>query len=193
MHKKLLVLMLGLLPAVALAATLRATWNHPTTFTDGTPLPLTMIANTRVQYGDCAADGGMGTIQGETLVVAPTNSIQVTVAGWGDKCMRAYTRATAEGGGGESGPSAVALTTVFPTVPNPPTFTSIATVVYDLRIGRDGVMLARAVGTAPYGSPCGDVVVTQKGSVKYYEISPELVSFSKPPKSAIVVVSCQLA
>lgn len=189
--KHFITMTFGLFASAAVAATLNVSWQHPTQFTDNSPLTIDQIESTRIEYGDCDAAGGWGSKQGETIVAAPATSVQITTAGWGLKCVRGYTRATAAAGGQESAASGVANKNVPPPVPQPPTFITVETVAYEIRNNpAHGVMLGRAVGTVEYNTPCGDVVIVDTGRGKYYEVQPDLVTFSKAPKSAIVVARC---
>lgn len=189
---RLALLVLGaLLTLPAWPATLNVSWSHPTEFTDGSPLAVSQIQHTRIEYGDCSAPGVWGTKQGETTVVPPATSVQITVSGWGNKCVRGYTRATAAAGGLESAASNVAYKLVPVPQPKPPTMTTVENFVYELNLKGNGeIKLASRVGTVAFGVPCGDVPVVQRGGRTYYEVSPEYVDFARAPNSAIVVAAC---
>lgn len=179
---------------VAGAATVSVSWTNATQYTDGTPLGASELKGVRIEYGDCASSGVWGTKQGETLVSYPATSVQITMQGWGDKCVRGYTQtnATAQVPNAESVASNVAWKTVPIPKPNPPVFTVAVADVYEIRVHPlDGPKLARWVGTAEVGAACGDDIIVWGNGYNYHEVSPDLVEFQKAPRSAIVVAACQ--
>jgi hypothetical protein len=166
-----------LLPFAALAANVTASWTHPTQFTDGTSLPLSSIASTRVEYGSCSGTA-FGTKAGEVVVPAPATSITINNFAPGTHCFRAFTRTVAAAGGLESGPSGVATKVIAFPPPNPPTIVTIETVAYSLKYTKSGLRLAKG-GSIALGVPCGSAKVTIKG-IDYNEVSSKDVSGAKP-------------
>lgn len=179
----------ALLTTAGQAATLSVTWQHPTMRTDGTPLALSEIGHTLVEYGDCSAPGVWGSRQGSVEVPAPATGVQITAAGWGDKCVRGYTVTTT---GVSSDASGVAYKTVPEPPPEPPTLTAVETVVYEIQVNpAHGTRVARAVGTVALGAACGEeIIVWGDARGNYHEVSVDQVTFTRAPKSAIVVAKC---
>lgn len=73
------------------------TWVHPTSYEDGTALPLSSIARTELEYGKCntAKDGFLASPAPVTLpVAAPATTRTITGLGAGDWCVRARTVST---------------------------------------------------------------------------------------------------
>lgn len=188
----LLFLLLGVLVFAARsasAATVELSWTHPTSFVDGTPLAIGQIDSTRIEVGTCSAPSVFGTKQGEKVVAAPAASTTLTVNP-GTWCYRAYSKATAAAGGGESVASGVVTGAVPWPNPNPPVLSTTVRTVYEIIPDRwDGARLGRAVGTAPVGTQCtGEGISTQKGIV--YEVPLDAVTLDKMPKSAVVATYC---
>ena len=74
-----LILLLALLPALSWAASADLSWTHPTSYTDGTMLPLSAITSSDVAFGPCNAS--KTAIVGTPTVVsitAPANARTVT-------------------------------------------------------------------------------------------------------------------
>ncbi len=117
----------ALVPSLALAAVLNVTWVHPTKYTDGAALPSSDIAGTRIEWGSCAAGGGWGSKEGETFIAAPATAAQLTVTGWGAKCVRAFTRTTAAAyaPSAESAASAVASKSIPAPLPAAPSAVTV--------------------------------------------------------------------
>lgn len=177
--------------AVSLAATLVVTWDNPTQYTDGSPLAASELEHIRIEYSDCVA-GAFGTPAGEVIVNPQPTEAQLTVAGWGEKCVRAYAKVLPEFGGQESAPSGVVTKVVPIPVPEPPVLRTVENFVYELStLGNGELRLAKRVGTIAFGVPCGEDVIVDRGNRRYYEVSPNLVHFTQAPNSAIVVAACE--
>ena len=182
------LLLCGLVYAVAHASSATVSWTHPTQYTDGSALPLSGIASTRVEYGSCVGTA-FGTKTGEVVVVAPAVTTTVTGLTPSTWCFRAYTKTTAAAGGLESGPSGVASKVIPFPAPNPPVLSTVITVVYDIQQRRYGWMVARRVGTVPLGVECNpEQVVLNRG---YYEVPLDKVDLTRMPRSIIVVSKCE--
>lgn len=187
---------LALVGGLASAATINVTWQNATEYTDGTVMAAGDLAGVRVEYGKCASPGVWGTKIGETFANAPSTSVQVTFNGWGDICVRGFTKtkATALVPNAESVASNVAFKLIPTPAPKPPVLTTVENFVYELDVtGSRAVKLAQRVGTVAFGVPCGEIPVVQRGGRTYYEVSPEHVSFKRAPNSAIVVAHCGAA
>lgn len=177
----------------ARAATIVVTWAHPTQYTDGSDLPLTSIKETLVEYGQCAAQTGntWGTKAGETRVTAPATTVQITTNFFGNICARGYTVTQL---GSVSDASNVGAVVKAEPKPKPPVFVTTLADVYEVKQHPiEGTSLGRMVGTAPLGTPCGDEpVVYDWRWGEFHEVSVDTVTFTKAPKSAIVVARCAM-
>lgn len=95
MHKTIITiaLFLGLVITSnkANAATAVVQWDNPTQREDGTSLPLSEIAYTKVMWGSCTSTGGLGTIQGSINVPSPSASVEVQNIPAGTYCFAATT------------------------------------------------------------------------------------------------------
>ena len=90
-------------------------WTMPTEYTDGTPLPLSAITLTRVQWGTCADDQPtFGLTQGEWFLVGPGITLGVDRP-LGKTCFRLAVRV----GASESEFSETFAITI-PALPSPP-------------------------------------------------------------------------
>ena len=107
------------------AGTLTATWDNPTTNTDGTPIPDTgpeSLQTWRIEYGTCSAPGVFGVKAGElirTRVVGgpPLTTVTNNLAP-GNTCIRVF---VANAAGNESTPSNVASKVIDAATPRAPT------------------------------------------------------------------------
>ena len=192
MIRKLLALAFCMAVTPAYAAVLNVSWSHPTSFTDGSPLALAQIASTRIEYGDCSAPGVWGTTLGSVTVTAPATTASVTVPGFGDKCVRGYTRSTAAAGNLESVASGVAFKNAPAVAPNAPVFaTPTLAAVYDLKFEKDGgVRLGRVVGEIDAGSVCGSEAVVITARRAFHQINSDTARLYKTPKSQVLVANC---
>jgi len=187
------VILLSCFSTVALGATATLTWTHPTQNTDGSIIPATgngSIAQTRVEWGTCSSTGGFGTKESEVVVQYPTSTVTINnFVGGETVCFRAFSKNTY---GVESNASAVIAKTFDAPKPRPPVLSTVITVAYEVTLDRKlDLRLARQVGTVEIGSPCMDTPMqTNKGV--YYPIDFQYVTFSRTPKSSIVVTKCEL-
>jgi hypothetical protein len=141
---------IGLCTSTVFALPVNVSWTHPTANTDGSPLPISGITSTRIEYGSCVA-GAFGVTAGEVTVNAPASSAVIDRPA-GTHCFRAATRNTA---GNESAFSNVAQKIVSATTPNAPgiTFRTIAGPVFAVQITRDSLVLPQQ-GTVAAGVTC---------------------------------------
>ena len=95
--RKVIMALLSLLPMQLLAGEAIVTWDHPTQYVDGTPLPGSSIARTDLEYGKCNAtrNGLLATPAPVILQVAyPAATRTISSLGAGEWCVRARTVAT---------------------------------------------------------------------------------------------------
>lgn len=130
--------LLFLIALVALpvhADTKTVTWANATKNTDGSTIAASgagSLVRTTVEYGTCnAAKTGIASKAGEIFVAAPATTLQLALVVVQQYCLDAFhsnTFATtfAPGAPGNSAASAVALTTVNPPSPAPPTGLTVA-------------------------------------------------------------------
>lgn len=109
--------------ADAHAGTATVSWDNPTQREDGSDLPLSELASTRISWGYCNLDGSFGTKVGEMLVPAPTNVAEVqTLAAGVSWCFKASAIDTE---GLESADSNIASKYIKKSRPRPPRLKSI--------------------------------------------------------------------
>lgn len=87
----LLTLALLLITSNSYAATAIVEWDNPTQREDGTALPLSEIAYTRVMWGTCTSTGGLGTISATVNVPSPNSSVEIQNIPAGSYCFAAIT------------------------------------------------------------------------------------------------------
>lgn len=191
--KKLLALML-LVPGWVQAGEADLSWVHPTTYTDGTPLPIGQIARTEVEYGLCNA-GKTGFLASPAPVVVtilpPPNTQKITGLAPGTWCFRARTVATTT-----TTPSAwtanangtIAFKVILQAPPSAPTNLTIAandlSVYVVLKRVNRFVMLK--VGTVPAGTPC----IADQTVNGYFAVPREAVQWAGTVREDVVVASC---
>ena len=191
--KRILAAVLALTASGALAADLTVTWTHPTAFADGSPLALSQIASTRIEYGTCSGTA-FGTASGSITVPAPAASGVVTNLTPGTWCFRAFTRTTAAAGGQESSASNVAQRTIAFPPPNPPVLSVTIPVAYEINLTGSGlVKLGRDVGKVPVGTACSEDVIVANNHGTYYTVSNDDVTLYRKPKSSVLVAVCNRA
>lgn len=116
---------LSLVAAVALAATITATWTNATRNTDDSVIPATgegSISTTRIEWGTCNADN-FGTKQGEKIVAGTVTTAVTPDLPPGRWCLRAYHVNT---WGVASDPSNVAIKVIEAPKPRPPSNFSVS-------------------------------------------------------------------
>jgi len=175
---KYLLLLIALLPSLANAITV--SWNPPITNTDGSIIPASgdgSLTDSLVEWGTCSGTA-FGTKLGEQLVPMPAKSIEFTSFTPGCYSFRVYAKNTY---GSLSLASMVAQKTIIAPTPSPPTLVTIVAQIYDYQIKNGKVYLGRQVGTAPLGTACGDMVLTN-----YYYVPVEKVTLTRKPRSATI-------
>lgn len=181
-----LCLAVGFAAGAVMAAPLTVTWTNPTTNADGTALPAGQLQGTRIEYGSCAGPGTFGTKAGEFTAPAGATTASTPNLAAGTYCVRAYAKAN----GLESSASAVATASVAQPPPSPPgSLVVTVPVAWEVRFDwrRMAYVRAREVGSLPVGSPCFEDFRTREG---LYRVEFSAVSFSKRPRSAVVVADC---
>lgn len=114
--KRLIAFLALLLAPVAHASTVTVDWTQPTTYINGTPLPLAAIQQTRIEYGTC--NGALfGTRIADVVALGSATTAVTPLLAPGTYCLRAYTRA----GGVESAPTNAIQVVIPVPVPNAPT------------------------------------------------------------------------
>ena len=178
---------------VVLAASVTVSWNHPTQNTDGSTIPATgngSIAQTRVEWGTCSSAGVFGVKESEVVVPYPNTSVMINNFLGGETiCFRAFSKNTY---GVESNASNVVAKTLENPKPRPPVLSTTVTVAYEITLDRKlEIRLARQVGTVELGAPCMDTPMQTNRGI-YFPIDWKYVTFTKTPKSSIVVTKCEL-
>ncbi len=181
-----------LFPIYVLAAVATVSWSPPVTNTDGSTIPLTgagSITETRVQYGTCASGGDFGTASGQVIVAMPATSVEINSFTSGQTvCFRAFAKNTF---GIESAASNVASKTFDPPKPRPPVLMVVETVAYDIRLDRDlNARLGRDVGRVAAGTECSGTAMVVTRRADYYVIDHASVTFTKEPRSSVIVARC---
>jgi hypothetical protein len=172
LRSRLIALILGVLVGTLAHAEVKTvTWANATQNTDGTAIPASgtgSLVRTIVEYGTRDAQGGFGTKQGEMSVAAPATTLNLNLVVIQEYALRAFHCNTHAGttfvldGVGCSASSNVALTTVQPPKPAPPSsLSAVSTVAWMIRQTRDRVALL-PVGTVPLGTAC-DMTQTVMG------------------------------
>lgn len=87
----LTTLALFLITSNSYAATAIVEWDNPIQREDGSTLPLSEIAYTKVLWGTCTSTGGLGTVQGSINVPSPSASVEVQNIPAGTYCFAATT------------------------------------------------------------------------------------------------------
>jgi hypothetical protein len=181
-----------LFPIYVLASVATVSWSPPVTNTDGSTIPLTgagSITETRVQYGTCASGGGFGTASGQVIVAMPATSVEINSFSSGQTvCFRAFAKNTF---GIESAASNVASKTFDPPKPRPPVLMVVDTVAYEIRLDRDlNARLGRDVGRVAAGTECSGTAMVVTRRAAYYVMDNASVTFTKEPRSSVIVARC---
>lgn len=194
MRSRIIVFLISCMAsASAMAATANLTWTHPTFNVDGSSIPTTgtgALAQTRIEWGSCNSSGGFGSKESEMVVPYPTNSVSINNFVGGETiCFRAFSKNNL---GVESDASAVVVKTFDVVKPRPPVLGAVIAVAYEVTLDRRlNLRLARQVGTIELGTPCMDTPVDTNRGI-YFPVDPQYVTFTRQPKSSIVVTKCGL-
>lgn len=87
----LFLLVLSVITSNSYAATAIVEWDNPVEREDGSPLPLSEIAYTKVMWGTCTSTGGLGTMQGSINVPSPSAIVELQNIPAGTYCFAATT------------------------------------------------------------------------------------------------------
>lgn len=117
LRQGLLCAALLLIPASAKSATALVEWDNPTQREDGSPLPLSELAQIKVFWGSCKADGTLGTISGQVSVPSPSTAVEIQNIPAGTYC---FVASAVDTEGQESGFSNVAQKTFKKSRPRAP-------------------------------------------------------------------------
>lgn len=190
----IMVATFSLMSECAKAGEANLSWIHPTTYTDGSPLPIGQIARTEVEYGLCNAGktGFLASPAPVIVTIAPPPAVRVvTGLSPGTWCFRARTVATTT-----TTPSAwtantdgtLASKVILQAPPSAPTNLTIAandqSVYVVLKRVNRFVMLK--VGTVPAGTPC----IADQTVNGYFAVPREAVQWSGTVREDVVVASC---
>jgi hypothetical protein len=164
-------------------------WEHPTLFTDGTPLSLEQIQSTRVEWGTCLGEA-FGVAITESMAMSPASSVTISSLA-GQFCFRAFTQATPEAGGTESAASLVGKHEIFggPV----PILRTWSKSIYDRT---SSGAIGRIVGTAPVGTPCiGPLIRIWLTGVTFYEVPRSMITLKlgAKPRSSMLVGKCRMS
>lgn len=186
----LLALVMFLATRTAYGADLSGTITPPTQNTDGSTIGTTdALSQLRVEYSLCSGSSAFGTKLGEVVLAPTATTWTILGIGYGNYCVRAYAKNIL---GVESAATAtVAKNNPIPT-PKPPVLGVISVIAYEIKWHPvDGVLLGRSVGTVPLGTECvqGDAIV----GTDYFEVPREAVTFTKEPKSVVIVARCAVS
>jgi hypothetical protein len=160
----------------------RVLWSAPSEFADGAPIgtaAITYSVQRKLGTGSWAAVGPASITDRVFLDSGLTAGV------W---CYRVQ----ATVGGKQSVWSAEACKTVAQPDPNPPTLQVADSRVYDVRFqwGRAEFRVGREVGTIPVGSRCFDDFIV---GADLYRVQRREVTFSRMPRSVLVVARCGMA
>jgi hypothetical protein len=89
--KLVVTLVLFLITSNSYAATAIVEWDNPTQREDGTTLPLSEIAYTKVMWGTCTSTGGLGTVAATVNVPSPNAAVEIQNIPAGSYCFAAVT------------------------------------------------------------------------------------------------------
>lgn len=179
------------------------TWTAPTQNTDNSPIPATgpgSLAGFKLYHAPTEA----GVATATPLVVNDKTATTHTIAGlpagqryYGAKAFNVEGIDSDMSGyvnnvvtiPATTGTSSVTVSTK----PKPPVLVAVQQTVYEVQNNPNGLRLGRNVGTVPLGTSCGETPVVETWTGTYYEVPLDAVTLNKMPKSAIVVVKCELS
>lgn len=183
------LVMMVLTCSLAKAADATLTWTHPTQRVDNTPIALSEIKETQIDWGLCTTGNVFpATPVGTKSVPAPATTTVVTGLAYGTWCFRARTVDTLNEASANSG----TVWKQWLAPPKPPVLSPTITVAYEFNMNGWGeIKLGKAIGTIKEGATCVDnPIQTNKG--EYYEIDLANVElYGKQPKSSMVLTKCE--
>jgi len=180
------VLLLALVVTVAKAENATVSWTHPTQRVDNSPLPLSEIRETQVDWGLCVAGAFPGVPVGTAATPAPGTSQTIPNLTYGTWCFRARTVDT----GSRLSDNSLTVNKIIIAPPKPPSLNSTVTLAYDVKFTPSGkVLLGKVVGSIALGTECiPGAIETNKGT--YYEVGLDNVVLDRMPATAVVVTEC---
>lgn len=164
-------------------------WFNPTTYTDGSSMPMSDIASLKILYGKCADGHTMpATVSAATVAkVGATLPTGAKITGLDDASKYCFGMTTVSVANGESALSNVGTTVTNPHAPpSPPSAVTLApqTVYMEVR-GQDRFSLV-AVGTVPAGVQC-DMTQSVNG---HFVVPNSAVQWSGNVRPPVVVAKC---
>lgn len=149
---KFLILAFSIISGGAIAGTIDFTVTHPTQYEDNTPLSVTDISQTRIEYSICAG-GAFGTKLGEVVIAGNGTTTSKSGLVAADYCSRGYTTA--------KNVESVAGTTLVKTVPQaapkPPTLSATVRLAMTVKHTKDhGWDLVQNIGETRIGAECDE-------------------------------------
>jgi len=166
------------------AATVTITWDHPTQYVDGTPLPSGALTATRIEWGTCNGTS-FGTRAGERIVPYPAATTTIDLAP-GTHCIRAYSRTASA----ESSPTNTLVHTVLPPAPQPPSNLRVSAQTVYTSVKRTDRLVMLPVGTVPAETGCIPTEGVIAGGVTYYAVPRAAVRWSGSVRPDAVYAIC---
>ena len=186
----LFVSLLGLLVHRADAAEATLNWTHPSQRVDNTPIAITEIRETQIDWAKCAAGNTFPTsVDGTKAVPAPGTQTTITGLSYGTWCFRA--RSVDTGGLVSDNSGTVWKQYIAP--PKPPVITTVGGLVWEMRTHPvDGPYLARVAGTIVPGKACQGLA-PQTGFDLFTVSAQDADLNRKPNPNSTLVAQCHIA
>ena len=164
-------------------------WQHPTEYTDGSPLPLSEIQNYMVFWSDTTCDGQQLTSSPNNAIVdAPGNTYETPVLSVGTWCFTV--RALAVNNPNPSAPSNVAMKVIMNDPRAPNLSVNGDDQVYQIIQTINAVTLI-PVGTVPLGTMCnGALVISDSNGLIAYQVDRSLVAWFGNVQPEVVFSRC---
>lgn len=186
----LLLLSLFSFTTTAQSADATLTWTHPTQRVDNTPIAITEIRETQIDWAKCAAGNVFPTtVDGTRAVAAPATTTVVTGLAYGTWCFRARTADT----GGLVSANSNTVWKQYLAPPKPPVIVTVSGLVWEMRTHPvDGPYLARVIGTIEAGKPC--LGLAPQIGFDLFAVNPADANLDrKPNPNSIVVAQCSIS
>lgn len=185
--KKIALFIISMLASASvLAGSANLSWTNATQNVDGSTIPATgagSLLSTRVEYGNCSAPNVFGTKVGEIVVAEPATSVTVNALVPQVYCFRAYHKNTFLQ---DSDASNVAVRTIDPPKPLPPSTLTVGALTAYSVIKRPDRFVMLPVGTVPAGTKC-DPAQSVNG---FYAVPRDAVTWAGSVQPDIVVAQC---
>lgn len=181
-----LIVLLALMPSMLWAASADLSWTHPTSYTDGTPLPLASITSTDIAYGLCNA--GKTAIAGTPTVVAvPAPAVSKSVTGLtnGSWCFQAR---TAVGASLSDYTAVVAKDVVLK--PSPPSGLTVSVQTAFMAVRQNDAYVMLPVGSVPGGTKCDSNNGVIAGGKSYFAVPSSAVQWYGSTKPTVALATC---